>query len=69
VEKISTGGTVLLETVPRPRFVEMQILKNMEDYLHSKSLKDAKHVQDILANVISREFHLGKLEQGKVMKK
>ncbi|MEI8230366.1 MAG: PH domain-containing protein [Candidatus Peregrinibacteria bacterium] len=58
VEKISTGSAVSLEKVPHPRAIEAEILKNMENYLHSKNLKDAKRVQDILANVISRELSL-----------
>lgn len=63
VEKISTGSAVSLEQIPHPREVEAEILKNMENYLHSKNLKDAKRVQDILANVISRELSLGDLKK------
>jgi len=58
VEKISTGSEISLAHVPRPRKVEAVILQCMEDYLYSKNLSDATAVQDILANVISREMHL-----------
>ena len=61
VEKISTGSEISLAHVPRPRKVEAVILKCMEDYLYTKNLKDASAVQDILANVISREMHLKEL--------
>ena len=65
VEKISTGGKVAMEFVPHPRLVEMTILRNMEDYMHSKNLKDAKRVQAILSDVISRELHINDLDARK----
>ena len=61
VEKISTGNEISMAHVPRPRKVEAVILQCMEEYLYSKNLKDATAVQDILANVISREMHLKEL--------
>lgn len=61
VEKISTGSTVSMETVPRPRIIESLILKQMETYLHSKNLKDAKHVQEVLSGVIARQVQLQEL--------
>jgi Bacterial PH domain len=62
VEKISTGSSVTMETVPTPRKVEAVILKQMEKYLHSKNLKDAKHVQEILSAVVAREMQLEEFE-------
>lgn len=67
VEKISTGGAVSLENVSRPRTVAAAILQHMEAYLHSKNLKDAKHVQELLSTVLSREAHLGELHKAKVL--
>ncbi len=58
VEKISTGDTVVMEYVPRPKTVESAILKNMEGYLHARNLADAKHVQELLSTVIAREVHI-----------
>ena len=56
VEKISTGDAVSLECVKRPRSVEKTILKQMEKYLHSKNLGDAKRVQELLAEIVAREI-------------
>ena len=53
IEKISTGATISLEFVRRPRTVEALILRNMENYMHSKNLKNAKHVQDLLAHIVA----------------
>ena len=63
VEKISTGSVISLDNVSKPRRIEGIILKNMEAYLHSKNLKDAKHVQDILSTLIAREVQLGGFEE------
>jgi hypothetical protein len=52
VEKISTGSKFSLECVRNPRRVEALILRKMEEYLHSKNLKNAKHVQEILAQIV-----------------
>ncbi|MFH0770722.1 MAG: PH domain-containing protein [Candidatus Peregrinibacteria bacterium] len=58
IEKISTGNTVSLENVAHPRRVESLVLRCMEDYLHSKNLKNAKHVQDLLAEMVTQEVQL-----------
>lgn len=58
IEKISTGTTIEMEYVRKPREVESIILENMEDYLHAKNLKDATTVQGILA-----EFVAGSLQK------
>lgn len=65
VEKISTGGTVSLENVSRPRNVAASILQNMEQYLHGKNLKDAKRIQELLSDVVSRELSLGEIRSKK----
>lgn len=56
VEKISTGSTFSLSHVPRPRAVESIILQNMEAYVHSKNLKNAKHVQELLSTIVAERF-------------
>lgn len=55
IEKISTGAAFSLSDVPHPGRVEALIMKNMEIYLHSNNLKDAKRVQEILAEFVARE--------------
>lgn len=69
VEKVSTGGTISLENVPRPRLVAAAILQNMEQYLHGKNLKDAKRIQELLSGVVSRELSLGELKSKKIIVK
>jgi ribosomal protein S17E len=34
----------------------------MEKYMHTKNLKDSKHVQEILAGLITREVQIQELE-------
>lgn len=58
IEKISTGTTMGMDYVKNPRKVESIILENMEKYLHTKNLKDARTVQEILA-----EFVAGSLQK------
>ncbi|OGJ55882.1 hypothetical protein A3D88_03955 [Candidatus Peribacteria bacterium RIFCSPHIGHO2_02_FULL_52_16] len=65
VEKISTGSVFSLTHVSRPRSVEAVILKNMEAYLHSKNLKDAKHVQELLAGLVAGQMQMGGTPPGK----
>lgn len=62
IEKISTGDTVSLEYVKDPRKVETCILKNMEHYLHSKNLKDAKRVQELLTEIVTNHMQLDETE-------
>ncbi len=57
-EKISTGAAIKLAQVGNPRSVEAVILKNMEAYLHSKNLKNAKHVQELLSQFVSQKVQL-----------
>ncbi len=58
VEKISTGSVLSLENVKSPRSIEAVIMKNMEAYLHGKNLSDAKHVQELLSQIVAREVSL-----------
>lgn len=58
VEKISTGTAVTLEYVSRPKSVELLILKHMETYLHSKNMKDTKHVQELLSALVIERMQL-----------
>ncbi len=53
IEKISTGNTIEMEYVKKPRTVESVILECMEAYLHKKNLKDATTVQEILAEFVA----------------
>ncbi|MBU0766168.1 PH domain-containing protein [Patescibacteria group bacterium] len=65
VEKISTGNVVTLDYVTKPRRIESLILGNMELYLHSKNMKDAKHVQELLGELVAQQVQLqgiGELE-------
>jgi hypothetical protein len=58
VEKISTGAAVSLDHVSNPKKVEILILRNMETYLHKKNMKDAKHVQELLATLVAEQINL-----------
>jgi hypothetical protein len=62
VEKISTGNAISLDYVSRPRSVEGIIMRSMEEYLHGKNLKDAKHVQELLSEIVARESQLEECE-------
>lgn len=53
LEKISTGSTISMPYVKRPRRVEALILQCMENYMHKKNLKDATTVQTILAEFVA----------------
>ena len=65
VEKISTGSSISMDNVPRPRKVEKIILQHMESYMHSKNLNDASAVQEILSEVLARELRLKEIRGGK----
>lgn len=58
VEKISTGTAVTLEYVPRPKRIELMVLRNMEKYLHAKNMKDSKQVQELLATLVAEHVQL-----------
>ncbi len=58
VEKISTGDSVSLESVKRPKKVESLLLGNQEKYLHKKNLKDSKQVQEMLATLVAERIHM-----------
>ncbi|MDP6561744.1 MAG: PH domain-containing protein [Candidatus Peribacteraceae bacterium] len=62
VEKISTGSVLSMDSVKNPRAIEALILQAMEGYLHGKNLTDAKHVQDILSQLVAREVNLEQFE-------
>lgn len=62
IEKISTDTLVEMEAVRHPKTVTRMILRNMEAYLHSKNLKDARHVQELLAEVIANQVRLDDAE-------
>lgn len=53
LEKISTGTTLSMPFVKKPRKVEAVILQAMEAYMHKKNLKDATTVQSILAEFVA----------------
>jgi hypothetical protein len=58
VEKISTGTAISLPYVHKPKIVESLILKNMEEYLHKKNIKNSKHVQEILSAFVAEQAQL-----------
>ncbi len=53
IEKISTGEAIAMPFVKKPKQVERVILECLENYMHSKNLKDAKTVQNILAEFVA----------------
>jgi hypothetical protein len=61
MEKISTGAAVSLPHVRNPRTIEKLILHQMEAYLHKKNLKNAKHVQDLLAEFVAEKINFESL--------
>ncbi|MFH1444744.1 MAG: PH domain-containing protein [Candidatus Peregrinibacteria bacterium] len=69
IEKVSTGGKISLEHVSRPRLVAAAILQTMEECLHTKNIKDAKHIQEVLSEVVSREISLKDLKSHKTTTK
>lgn len=58
VEKISTGEALSLENVASPKSVESLVLQSQEAYLHTKNMKDAKHVQKLLATLVAEQIQL-----------
>jgi hypothetical protein len=56
VEKISTGASVSLSHVSQPRRVESEILKSMEAYLHTKNMKNAKHIESLLSEFVAEHI-------------
>ena len=58
VEKISTGDSVSLESVKRPKKIESLLLSHQEKYLHKKNLKDSKQVQELLATLVAERLQL-----------
>lgn len=62
IEKISTGTEMSLESVGRPRSVEAVILACMEAYLHHKNLKDGKHIQELLSELLAERMQLKEME-------
>ncbi len=63
VEKISTGTAVSLDYVSNPKGVELLVLKKMEAYLHTKNMKDAKQVQELLATLVAEHINLKEHEE------
>lgn len=63
VEKMSTGTSFSMSHIRNPRVVEGLILRKMEDYLHKKNLKDATHVQDLLASFVAEKVQLSDLKK------
>ena len=65
VEKISTGSEVALPFVQSPKIIELIILEQMEKYLHTKNLKDSKHVQEILSAIVAEQVQLKQMQSTK----
>lgn len=62
VEKISNGMIISLDSVKNPKIVEGLVLKQMEKYLHTKNLSDAKHVQNLLSQIVANEIQLNQFD-------
>jgi hypothetical protein len=62
IEKISTGSVISMTHVPHPRNVEGLILRNMEAYLHTKNLRNVRHVQELFADFVATRTHLHDLD-------
>lgn len=62
IERVATGAVITLDYVRCPRRIEGVILQNMEEYLHSKNLKDATHVQEILSQIVAEQIQLRDIE-------
>lgn len=61
VEKISTGDSVSLESVKRPKKIESLLLLHQEKYLHKKNLRDGKQVQKMLASLLADQMNMKEL--------
>lgn len=61
VEKISTGDSVSLESVKRPKKIESLLLSSQEKYLHKKNLRDGKEVQKMLASLLADQMNMKEL--------
>lgn len=61
VEKISTGDSVSLESVKRPKKIESLLLANQEKYLHKKNLRDGKEVSKMLASLLANQVNMKEL--------
>lgn len=62
IEKISTGAAISLEYVHNPKRVESLVVKSQEAYLHSKNMKDAKQIQNLLATLVAEQIQLQEFE-------
>ncbi|NOS67145.1 MAG: hypothetical protein HOO67_02160 [Candidatus Peribacteraceae bacterium] len=67
VEKISTGSTIAIDHVSRPRRVESAILQNMEAYLHTKNLKNSKHIEELLSQFVAQHVQEKTLKKNDVI--
>lgn len=63
LEKISTGTSISMPYVKKPRRVEAVILQAMEDYMHTKNLRDATTVQTILAEFVASSMQKKALQE------
>ncbi len=63
VERVSTGSTVAIGNVKKPKRAEGIILKNMENYVLAKNLKDAKTVQNILTEFVTSSIQSEKIKK------
>lgn len=61
VEKISTGDSVSLESVKRPKKIESLLLARQEKYLHKKNLRDGKEVTKMLSSLLANQMNMKEL--------
>lgn len=62
IEKISTGITISLENVSKPRKIEAIILACQDVNMHTRNLKDTESVKDILSDLIAERIYLHEQE-------
>ncbi len=53
IEKISTGSAISMESVYKPKRIEIAVLEAMEAYMLQKNLRDATTVQNILTELVT----------------
>ncbi len=63
IERISTGSAVSISNVKKPKRAEGIIMKNMENYVLAKNLKDAKTVQNILTEFVTSSIQSEKIKK------
>lgn len=64
IEKISTGTAISLEYVHNPKRIESLVVKSQEVYLHSRNMKDASQIKELLAALVAEQIQLKGMRDG-----